>query len=240
MKTIAFDLDNTLCRTNGNDYINSYPISHRIKKVNEMYDDGDYIKIYTARGMGSFRKNLKLVEYNYKELTEKQLRQWGVKYHELVFGKESYDLLVDDKAVNSDFFFPPRIGLIAGAFDVIHPGYVRAFNECKNYCEYLIVALHNDPSVENGKLKPILDIEERKDILNAIKFVDEIVLYSTEQELSETILSKMPAYRFLGDDYKNKEITGDFEFIEKIYLDRSHNWSTTKFKTLIQKQLNEK
>ena len=75
-------------------------------------------------------------------------------------------------------------GIIAGNFDVIHPGYIKMFKECKSYCKQFIVLLHTDPSIERPeKLKPILSKEERTEILTSIKFIDGIAYYTYEKEL---------------------------------------------------------
>jgi glycerol-3-phosphate cytidylyltransferase len=125
-------------------------------------------------------------------------------------------------------------GMIAGNFDVIHPGYIHMFNECKKHCEKLIVFLHIDPSIERPeKLKPILSLEDRMLVLKSLQQVDYIVPYTTESDLIESMKLLPPQVRFLGDDYIDKPYTGDHLGIPVIYLDRSHGWSTTKFKTLI-------
>ena len=68
-----------------------------------------------------------------------------------------------------------RIGAIAGNFDVIHPGYIHLFNECKKHCSQLIIFLHEDPSIERPeKLKPILSLSERLLILSSLQQVDNI------------------------------------------------------------------
>lgn len=129
------------------------------------------------------------------------------------------------------------IGFIAGSFDVIHPGYIYMFEESKKNCNYLIVALQDDPTIERpGKLKPILTLLERIKILESIKYIDEIVTYNTEKELLEILNKIKPNIRFLGDDYKGKKITGEDLGIPIYYLDRSHGWSTTRFKTEISEQ----
>ena len=126
------------------------------------------------------------------------------------------------------------IGVIAGAFDVIHPGYIYLFNECKKYCDHLLLLLHKDPSIErNEKLKPILTIEERKLILSSIRQINEIITYKTEAELLVILESKKIDIRFLGDDYKEKHFTGKELDIPIHFLDRSHGWSSTKFKKLL-------
>jgi len=125
-------------------------------------------------------------------------------------------------------------GVIAGNFDVIHPGYVAMFKECKANCDTFIVLLHDDPSIERPhKLKPILTVEERIDMLLCFKQIDNIFVYDTEDELYQLIQHVEADIRFLGDDYKGKEYTGDDLPIRVHYINRDHDWSTTKFKKLI-------
>ena len=131
------------------------------------------------------------------------------------------------------------VGFIAGAFDVIHPGYIYMFKEAKEYCDYLVVGLHENPEA-NGKLKPILTLDERTEVLKSITYVDEIYSYNGEDDLYELLQEIDPDVRFLGDDYKGKKVTGEDLNIQIVYLDRSHGWSTTKFKTLIHEQINGK
>jgi len=125
-------------------------------------------------------------------------------------------------------------GIIAGNFDVIHPGYIKMFKECKTYCKQLIVLLHIDPSIERPeKLKPILTKEERTEILTSIKYIDGIAYYTYEKELVDLIYRLNPDIRFLGDDYRGKTYTGFELDVPVHYLNRDHGWSTTKFKKLI-------
>jgi glycerol-3-phosphate cytidylyltransferase len=131
-----------------------------------------------------------------------------------------------------------RIGVIAGNFDVIHPGYIHMFNECKKYCNYLIVLLHEDPTNERPeKLKPILSVEERLLILYSLKQVNLVMTYKTEAELYDILDEMHPDVRFLGDDYIGKPFTGDDLDISIHYLNRDHGWSTTKYKQLIANNL---
>jgi hypothetical protein len=87
----AFDIDNTLVSTKDNDYANSVPIFSRISHVNRLYDEDNYIILYTARGSRSGK--------DYRELTESQMKKFGIKYHELVMGKVDCDYFIDDKAL---------------------------------------------------------------------------------------------------------------------------------------------
>ena len=129
-------------------------------------------------------------------------------------------------------------GFVAGNFDVIHPRYIKMFNECKANCDQFTVLLHSDPSIERPeKLKPILTLDERIEVLSSIKFIDLIQSYTYENELYELIKKGGYSVRFLGDDYKNKSFTGDDLNIEIHYLNRDHGWSTTKFKNLIAKTI---
>lgn len=131
-------------------------------------------------------------------------------------------------------------GVIAGNFDVIHPGYVKMFKDCAENCDCLIVLLHSDPSIERPeKLKPVLSVEERKSILLELKSVCDVLTYTYEEQLLDLLRLGEFNIRFLGDDYKDKPFTGDNLPIPIHYLDRSHGWSTTKFKKLIAKSYEE-
>ena len=129
-------------------------------------------------------------------------------------------------------------GFTAGNFDVIHPGYIKLFKECFENCNHFTIFLHSDPSIERpSKLKPILTLEERIEILESIKYISDIKTYTYESELYELIKKGNYNIRFLGDDYKNKKYTGDDLDIKIHFLNRDHGWSTTKFKTLISKSI---
>ena len=129
-------------------------------------------------------------------------------------------------------------GVIAGNFDIIHPGYIKTFKECKDNCDHFTILLHSDPTIERPyKLKPILSVDERIEILSSIKFIDDIKVYTYEKELIKLLKDNKFNIRFLGDDYIGKPFTGDDLKIPIHYLSRDHGWSTTKFKSLIAKSL---
>ena len=112
------------------------------------------------------------------------------------------------------------------------------FTECKKHCDTLMLLLHEDPSIERPeKIKPILRLNERVMILNSLKQIDRIINYETESDLYEILLNNKIDLRFLDDDYRDKSFTGDDLDIPIHYLDRSHGWSTTKFKKLIAETL---
>ena len=88
------DIDDTICTlAESMNYESARPIPRAIEKVNQLYEDGHHVVFWTARGTVS--------GIDWRELTERQLSSWGVKYHELKFGKPAYDLFIDDKNMNS-------------------------------------------------------------------------------------------------------------------------------------------
>ena len=126
-------------------------------------------------------------------------------------------------------------GIIAGNFDVIHPGYIEMFNEMKKHVSEIHVLLHIDPSLNRPeKIKPLLSVTDRKNTLMALKGVTQVSSYNTEQELLQLIIDVNPEIRFLGEDYINRtDYTGYGLPPKIIFLKRDHGWSTTKFKNLI-------
>jgi glycerol-3-phosphate cytidylyltransferase len=127
------------------------------------------------------------------------------------------------------------IGIIAGNFDVIHPGYIYMFNEMKKHVDEIHVLLHIDPSLNRPeKIKPLLSIEERKMTLLALNGISNVSSYNSEEELLKLIIEINPEVRFLGDDYINRVSYTGYGLPPKIiFLKRDHGWSTTKFKNLI-------
>ena len=110
-KRYCVDIDGTICSpTVGRDYHKAEPWQDRIKVLNKLYDEGNHIIYFTARAMGRFSDQphsiatTKAKEVLF-ELTEKQLNDWGVKYHELIMGKPHADYFIDDKGINSEDFF---------------------------------------------------------------------------------------------------------------------------------------
>ena len=90
---IYVDVDKTVCRTEGTDYSNAKPIHENITRVNRLFDEGNRIVYWTARGMKT--------GINWRELTESQFAEWGIKYHELRLDKPAFDVFIDDRAINT-------------------------------------------------------------------------------------------------------------------------------------------
>jgi len=125
----------------------------------------------------------------------------------------------------------PEIGIICGNFDVLHPGYLEMFIEMEKNCKKLFILLHDNPTIERPeKKKPILSVEERKKMLYKFTEAHTILSYNTEEELLFLIKSINPDVRFLGDDYIDRDYTGKEIGTLIHWIDRSHGWSTTKFK----------
>ena len=95
-KTICFDIDNVICKTANSNYKNAKPIKNSISKINELYNTGFKIILFTSRFMGRTNENRKKAYKMGYNLTTKQLKNWKVKYHKLIMGKPSYDLIIDD------------------------------------------------------------------------------------------------------------------------------------------------
>lgn len=226
----CFDLDETLCtKAINGDYATATPIKEAIERVNSLWLMGHKILIFTGRGSSSGK--------DWTELTKKQLKEWNLRHDELIMNrKPTYDFIIDDKAINATDWrntFCKTRGVVAGAFDLIHPGYCRLFKFCKDHCTHLTVLLHDDPSIERKKMKPIHTLEERKEILKSIRYVDEVISYEDEQQLAIKLELGYYDVRFLGDDYRNKKYTADYLPIKIIYTDRSHGYSTTDLKQKI-------
>ena len=125
-------------------------------------------------------------------------------------------------------------GFTCSAFDLLHAGHVEMLRECKEHCDFFQILLHEDPSIERPeKLKPIVSIEDRLEMLMSLKSIDHVLTYKTEKELYKILKDGYIDVRFLGDDYIGKTFTGGDLDIPIHYLNRDHGWSTTKYKQLI-------
>ena len=125
-----------------------------------------------------------------------------------------------------------KIGFTCSCFDLLHAGHILMLKDAKKQCDYLIVGLQTDPTLDrpNEKNKPIQSLKERKIQLEAVKYIDKIIIYSTERDLYNLLLKLKPDIRILGDDYKNKKFTGNDLNIKIYYHYRNHNYSSTNLK----------
>lgn len=129
-----------------------------------------------------------------------------------------------------------KIGFTCGAFDLLHAGHIVMLKECKENCDYLLVGLQSDPSIDRQeKNKPVQSLYERYMQLQAIKYIDEIIPYDTEDSLVDLLESTPIHIRFVGEDYKGKSFTGK-GWGETFYTSRKHSFSTTSLRERV-KQL---
>ncbi len=129
-----------------------------------------------------------------------------------------------------------KIGFTCSTFDLFHAGHIIMLKEAKAQCDYLIVGLQTDPTIDrpNEKNKPVQSIFERYVQLQACKYVDEIIVYATEKDLIDILLSYPIDVRILGEEYENRDFTGRMECIRKgiefHFNKREHTFSTTELR----------
>lgn len=129
-----------------------------------------------------------------------------------------------------------RIGITFSTFDLFHAGHVAMLSDAKNHCDYLICGLQTDPTIDrpDTKNKPVQSIVERQIQLAACRYVDEVVVYSTEQDLVDLLLILPVDVRILGVEYSNKEFSGKHECfmrnIELVFNGRDHSFSSSSLR----------
>jgi glycerol-3-phosphate cytidylyltransferase len=128
------------------------------------------------------------------------------------------------------------VGFTCSTFDLLHAGHILMLAEAKSICDYLIVALQMDPSIDRpeSKNKPVQSIVERYVQLSAVKFVDEIIVYQTEKDLEDMLMFLPITIRIIGEEYKDKDFTGkqicEERSIKIFYNQRRHSFSTTELR----------
>ena len=130
------------------------------------------------------------------------------------------------------------IGFTCSCFDLLHAGHILMLKDAKDQCDYLIVGLQTDPTIDrpDSKKKPVQTLEERKIQLEAIKYINEVIVYSSEKNLYNLLIRLNPDIRILGSDYKGKAFTGDDLKIKVYFHNRDHNFSTSNLRNIIKSQ----
>jgi glycerol-3-phosphate cytidylyltransferase len=129
-----------------------------------------------------------------------------------------------------------KIGVTFSTFDMLHAGHIAMLSEAKNHCDYLIAGLQTDPTIDrpDTKNKPIQSIVERQIQLAACRYVDEVVVYQTEQDLIDLLLILPLDVRVLGVEYEHEEFTGKAECfvrgIELVFNGRDHSFSSSSLR----------
>jgi glycerol-3-phosphate cytidylyltransferase len=144
----------------------------------------------------------------------------------------------EDKDMKLDYKNSGRIGITCSSFDLLHAGHVVMLEEAKRHCDYLIAALQCDPKIDRqNKNSPIQTIVERQIQLAAVKYVDEIVMYSTESDLEDLFLSLPVDVRILGEEYRDRDFTAKQicldRNIELRFNARDHSFSSTSLRQRI-------
>ena len=123
-------------------------------------------------------------------------------------------------------------GITFGAFDLFHAGHILMLEEAKTVCDYLIVAIQSDPSLDReAKNSPVQSVEEREIQVSACIYVDEVIIYDREADLLEILDTFSWDVRILGDEYQNKDFTGREKYLDKCYFNkRPHNFSTSELR----------
>ena len=126
-----------------------------------------------------------------------------------------------------------KIGITFSTFDLLHAGHIAMLAEAKNHCDYLIAGLQTDPTIDrpDTKNKPVQSIVERQIQLAACRYVDEVVVYQTEQDLIDLLLILPIDVRVLGVEYEDKEYSGKAEGVKRnitaVFNGRDHSFSSS-------------
>lgn len=128
------------------------------------------------------------------------------------------------------------VGFTCSTFDLLHAGHILMLAECKQICDYLIVGLQTDPTVDRAetKNKPVQSIVERYVQLSAVKYVDEIIVYETEKDLEDMLMFLPISHRIIGEEYRDKNFTGksicEERGINIVYNSRKHRFSSSELR----------
>jgi len=139
-----------------------------------------------------------------------------------------------------------KIGIVFSQFDILHAGHIAMLSEAKNHCDYLIAGLQNNAQWDRPeKNSPIQSIVERQISLSAVRFVDEIVVYNTEKDLEDILLTLPVDVRILGVEYMEKDFTGraicEKRKIELVFNSRDHSFSSSSLrKRVVQAETKDK
>ena len=139
--------------------------------------------------------------------------------------------------VMPDTMIGKPVGFTCSTFDLLHAGHILMLAECKQICDYLIVGVQSDPTIDRPgtKNKPVQSIVERYVQLSAVKFVDEIIVYNTEKDLEDMLMFLPISVRIIGEEYKDREFTGkqicEDRGIKIWYNSRNHRFSSSELRT---------
>ena len=176
--TYCFDIDGTICDKDV-EYQEAKAYRSVVAKINSLYDEGHTIILYTARGSKT--------GLDWTELTNQQVKKWGIKCHEVKLGKPFYDLIIDDRAINADLWrsrLNLRTCLITGVFDLINIELCAQLKRLRKKFNNIVVAIQSDPSLEDKNAKsPKTALEDRITMLKSIRDIDEILVFRVNSDI---------------------------------------------------------
>ena len=137
-----------------------------------------------------------------------------------------------------------KIGITFSAFDLLHAGHITMLEDAKRQCDYLICALQTDPTIDEeyrkktgAKKKPVYTLEERLEMVEAVKYIDEHFVYTTETELYDWLTNNEWDVRILGSDWEGRKYTGhDIKKGDVYFHKRTHNLSSTEIRSRLIEQ----
>lgn len=138
--------------------------------------------------------------------------------------------------VTPDDMIGKPVGFTCSTFDLLHAGHILMLAEAKQVCDYLIVGLQTDPTIDRPetKNKPVQSVVERYVQLSAVKFVDQIIVYQTEKDLEDMLMFLPITVRFIGEEYEGKEFTGkdicESRGVKIWYNSRTHRFSSSELR----------
>ena len=143
--------------------------------------------------------------------------------------------------ITTNLYSGLKVGFTCSCFDLFHAGHVMMLKEAKNQCDYLIVGLQTDPTIDREwRNKPIQSVFERYVQLVACKYVDEIIPYATEKELMDILTSYPIDVRIIGEEYRDKQFTGCNLNMSVYFNSRQHSFSTTELRQRVLNETNKK
>ena len=138
--------------------------------------------------------------------------------------------------VMPDAMLGKPVGFTCSTFDLLHAGHILMLAECKTICDYLIVGVQSDPTIDRPetKNKPVQSVVERYVQLSAVKFIDQIIVYDTEKDLEDLLMFLPINHRIIGEEYRDKPFTGknicEDRGINIIYNSRKHRFSSSELR----------
>jgi len=179
--TYCFDIDGTICETTENSsYENAKAYPSVVAAINKLYDQGHTVFLYTARGSVSGK--------DWSELTNKQVKSWGIKCHEVKMGKPFYDLMIDDRSINANMWrstLNKKTALVHGVFDNLNADTCLKLKKLKEEkYNNIVAAIQSDPILDDeSKKSPINSLKDRIEVLKSISYINEIIPYRVEKDI---------------------------------------------------------